>query len=99
MDADEIAGWFSGRLRELRVLRAWTQAELAEKAGLTQAGIANLEQGRTGPEWSTVIRLCVALGVKCDEFQRPPAAGESRGRGRPMKELIPVKRTKGKKRN
>jgi transcriptional regulator with XRE-family HTH domain len=83
MDFEEVAGWFAGRLRELRSVKGWTQGELAEKAGMAKARIANLEQCRTGPSWETVIRLCAALGVRSDEFQKPPADAESPGRGRP----------------
>jgi transcriptional regulator with XRE-family HTH domain len=85
MDFEKVAGRFAGRLRELRAGKDWTQGELAEKAGMAQAGIANLEQGRTGPSWETVIRLCAALGVKSDEFQKPPADAELPGRGRPAR--------------
>lgn len=97
MDAETIAGWFAGRLRELRIERGMTRDELAEKAGMKQAGIANLEQGRSRPEWYSVIRLCIALGVSCSEFQKPPADVESPGRGRPAKEAVkPVKKGRGK---
>ena len=33
-----------------------------------------------------IVRLCLALGVKCDEFQKPPAITNLPGRGRPTKE-------------
>lgn len=85
MDADEIAGRFAGRLRELRSAKGWTQTQLAQEAGLARAGVANLEQGRREPSWGVVIRLCLALGVSCAEFQKPPADAESPGRGRPAK--------------
>jgi transcriptional regulator with XRE-family HTH domain len=75
--------WFAGRLRELRVAKAWTQVELAERAGLSKAGIADLEQGRREPGWSTVLALGQALGVTCEEFQRQPAEATRRGPGRP----------------
>ena len=91
MECLEVAGWFAGRLRELRSAKKWTQGELAERAGMATAGIANLEQGRTGPSWETVIRLCAALTVKSDEFQKPPADVESPGRGRPVKVVLPAK--------
>ena len=63
-----------------------TQPELAEKSGLTKAGIANLEQGRREPSWSTVVALCEALGVKCDVFlEEPSPDSEAQRRGRPAK--------------
>jgi transcriptional regulator with XRE-family HTH domain len=79
--------WFAGRLKELRTAKGITQPQLAEMAGLTKAGIANLEQGRREPSLSTVIALCQALGVKCDTLLEPPSPNaEPQGRGRPKKE-------------
>jgi transcriptional regulator with XRE-family HTH domain len=82
---DDAAGWFGVRLKELRVVAGLTQPELAELAGMAKAGIANLEQGRTSPAWETVVRLCRALGVKCDAFLEPPADMSTTARGRPPK--------------
>src|SRR4051812_11197718 len=86
MDSDAVAAWFGGRLRELRTAKGWTQPELAEKAGMSKTGVADLEQGRRNPSWETIIRLGTALGVKCDEFQKPPADADGPGRGRPTKD-------------
>lgn len=63
---------FSLRLKELRRLAGLTQSQLAEKAGMTKAGIANLEQGLRSPSWETVLKLTEALGVKCDDFRVSP---------------------------
>jgi DNA-binding XRE family transcriptional regulator len=79
------AGWFAGRLRELREGAALTQTELAEKAGLTREGVAQLETGRRKPAWETVLALCEALGCSCEAFTRPPAARPRAGPGRPRK--------------
>lgn len=79
------ADYFAGRLRELREKAALTQGELAEKAGLTREGIAQIETGRRSPQWETVVALAAALGVSCESFQQPPAAREPPGPGRPAK--------------
>jgi transcriptional regulator with XRE-family HTH domain len=79
------AAWFAGRLRELREGATLTQAELAEKAGLTREGVAQLETGRRKPVWETVLALCQALGVSCEEFTRPPADRPPAMPGRPRK--------------
>jgi transcriptional regulator with XRE-family HTH domain len=55
------------RLRELREQRFLSQRELAEKARVSPATIANLEMGHTAPRPSTARKLARALGV-------PPAA-------------------------
>jgi transcriptional regulator with XRE-family HTH domain len=78
--------WFGPRLKQLREAAGLTQPQLAERAGLKKAGIANLEQGRTRPHWDTVVALCQALGVDCNAFMQPPTAPrEPAGPGRPTK--------------
>lgn len=79
------AEWFAGRLRELRENLGWTQQQLAEKAGLTRDGVAQLETGRRKPGWDTVVAICQALGVPCDAFLQAPATSPPAGPGRPRK--------------
>lgn len=79
------AKWFAGRLRELREQAGLTQQELAEKAGFTRGGIAQLESGRRKPAWETVVALAQALGVDCTAFMQQPAAVVAAGPGRPRK--------------
>src|SRR4051812_39214483 len=77
---------FGPKLRELREAANLTQPQLAERAGLKKAGIANLEQGRREPAWATVQALCKALGVSCEAFNvEPTTSAKPRGRGRPAK--------------
>lgn len=51
------------RLRELREDRLMTQAELAERAGVTKLTISRLERGAHRPRFSTTKKLAGALGV------------------------------------
>ena len=74
---------FGKRLKELREQAGLTQPQLAERAKLSKAGIANLEQGRTSPVWATVQALCSALGVSTEAFNQEPAERAETGRGRP----------------
>jgi transcriptional regulator with XRE-family HTH domain len=86
--------WFAGRLRELREAAGLTQGELAERAGLTRVGVAQLEIGRRKPAWETVLVLCDALGVECGAFTQAPADRPAPGPGRPRKAEagdVPVK--------
>lgn len=77
---------FGTRLRELREAAGLTRKELAERAGLKESGIANLEQDRRSPAWETVVALCTALNVSCDEFRKEPTAEPApKPRGRPRK--------------
>jgi transcriptional regulator with XRE-family HTH domain len=85
MAADEIdPTWFANRLRELREAAGLERKELAARAGLrSEAGIRDLEQGRVGPTWKTVLAICNALGVTPDAFTVEPAPRDPAGPGRP----------------
>jgi transcriptional regulator with XRE-family HTH domain len=79
------AKWFAGRLRELREERGFSRGELAGRAGIKPSAVRDLEQGQYGPNWETVVALCLALGVRCDAFLQEPAERPPPGRGRPRK--------------
>jgi DNA-binding XRE family transcriptional regulator len=79
------AEWFAGRLRELREGAGLTQGQLADKAGLTREGVAQLETGRRKPAWETVVALCEALACGCEAFLQEPASAPGPRRGRPRK--------------
>jgi transcriptional regulator with XRE-family HTH domain len=51
------------QLRAERHQRGWTQAALAERAGLDLKTVARLEQGRRRPHLRTLRRLERALGL------------------------------------
>jgi transcriptional regulator with XRE-family HTH domain len=81
-----IDNHFGKRLKELRIEAGMTQPELAEKADLSKGGVADIEQGRREPAWSTLVALCQALNVECTEFMKEPSPEtEPQGRGRPKK--------------
>jgi transcriptional regulator with XRE-family HTH domain len=52
-----------------------TQAELANRAGIDEATLAALEQGRYKPESHELSHLAEALGVDELELLRRPAPG------------------------
>lgn len=82
LDASTIAD----RLRELRLVKGWSRKELADHAGMKQAGIRDIEQGINSPRWTSVIALANALGVGVEEFTKPANQVFEKGRGRPRKE-------------
>jgi len=51
-------------LRAIRALRHVTQADLAEKAGVSQTAIAEYETGKRDLRADTIRKLCEALGVQ-----------------------------------
>jgi molybdate-binding protein/DNA-binding XRE family transcriptional regulator len=49
------------RVRELRIVRGWSQAELAERAGISRTGVSAIESHRLDPSVTTAIALAKAL--------------------------------------
>ena len=66
-------------IRERRIELGWTQAELADHAGVSQADISRIENGRLDARWSTIHRLSAALESTGARPKRSLANG---GRGR-----------------
>jgi transcriptional regulator with XRE-family HTH domain len=62
-------------LKGLRVLNALTQAELAQKAGLTPAAVARIERNEAEPRMTTLRKLAKALGVEPHELVRGENGG------------------------
>ena len=56
------------RLREWRKYRAFTQAQLADRAGLTQGAVAAIELGHRSPNVRSARRLADALGCAVDDL-------------------------------
>jgi transcriptional regulator with XRE-family HTH domain len=65
---------FGTLLRDFRCALEWTQATLAERAGLSVRGIQHLESGKTQPFRRTVERLAKALPLSPEERGRLEAA-------------------------
>ena len=57
--AFELGSW----VRELRLARKWSQAELASAAGMTQSAVARFEAGGTVPTLPGLGRIARALDV------------------------------------
>lgn len=64
-------------LRAARVAQGWTQARLAEAAGLRQHHVSNVENGLKDVKLSTLIALAVALDLDLalGARQAPSSAG------------------------
>ncbi len=56
------------RIRELREALGWTQAELADKAGLDITAISKFENDRGLPSCKNLIRLADAFDVTLDRL-------------------------------
>lgn len=62
------AAVFGHHLRELRLARGLTQAQVAERCGAMVPVISNLERGMTVPTLSTLIHLAAALECTMSEL-------------------------------
>ena len=64
------------RLKELRTVRAFSQQELADAAGVGRNTISRIERGETGAHGRTLRRLAQALRVDVSELvQTEPTDG------------------------
>ena len=54
------------RFAEARRKRGWTQKKLAEKTGLNQSEISNLESGQANPTYKTLQTVASVLGGNID---------------------------------
>jgi transcriptional regulator with XRE-family HTH domain len=51
------------RVRQLRLLQAFSQIDLAQRAGVSEAAIIRIERGTHAARPSTLRKLAQALGV------------------------------------
>jgi len=56
----------STRLRQLRVERGWTQAQLADRASVAQSTLSQYESGTVNPTLKVAQRIASALGVSLE---------------------------------
>lgn len=56
------------QIRAARALLDWSQADLADKAGLSQTGIARIENGTNRPNTSTLEKISTAFDTNDIEF-------------------------------
>ena len=59
---------FSEKLKNLRKRCGYTQAEVAEKLGISASTIGMYEQGRREPDMETIARFCELFNVKAGYF-------------------------------
>ena len=56
------------RLRRVRSLKGWSQADLAEQVGTSYEMVSRWERGVTVPSFYYRERLCAALGQSAEEL-------------------------------
>jgi transcriptional regulator with XRE-family HTH domain len=63
-----VVVYIGEKLREVRTRRLLTQDELAQKAGVSQSTIANIERDNAEPQFRTIRKLAKALDVDPTEL-------------------------------
>jgi transcriptional regulator with XRE-family HTH domain len=64
MDTKETAGTLGRQVRRFRLQQAWTQDELAARAGISRGTLLRIEAGDHQPHPPTIRKLARALGVE-----------------------------------
>jgi transcriptional regulator with XRE-family HTH domain len=57
----------------LRIVRRWSQSELAEAAGVTNSAISDYERGKVDPQTQTLQKLIRALGLPLSALDQSQA--------------------------
>lgn len=57
----------------LRIVRRWSQSELAEAAGVTNSAISDYERGKVDPQSQTLQKLIRALGLPLSALDQTQA--------------------------
>jgi putative transcriptional regulator len=64
-------------IRVQRAMRDLTQADLADRAGITRASVNAIEGGRMVPSIYLALKLARALGISVDELFSLPGDAQS----------------------
>jgi transcriptional regulator with XRE-family HTH domain len=81
-DPKVFASGVGEAVRNARQAQGWTQAELAERAGLSANYVARLERGELGASLFVAHRLCDALGIDVSDLLQRSEAPVRTGRRR-----------------
>lgn len=59
------------RLRQLRAVEGWSQAELADRLGVSRQTINALEKGRYDPSLPLAFKLARVFGTRIEDLFQP----------------------------
>ena len=63
------------RLRELRADRSWSQAELAERLGVSRQTVNAIETGKYDPSLPLAFEIARVFGLKIEQIFSPNGHG------------------------
>lgn len=69
MSEEEYRIEFSMRLKKIMYRKGWTQDDLSEATGITQAMISRYISRKATPSFYNVDKIAKALGCSTDEFR------------------------------
>ena len=92
--SEQIEGFLYGQLKRIRLTRNFTQAQLAQEAGVASQTVKRLEQGQS-VSLNTFIRIMMALDLQYNlesllpdptirPIERVNSGGSERKRARPV---------------
>jgi transcriptional regulator with XRE-family HTH domain len=79
-------------VRERRLVNGLTQAQLALRAGSTQAAVSRLERGEISPTFETLERLLAVMGEEPEVVVRRQPAEHDRARVAALRRRTPDQR-------
>lgn len=65
---DQILIDLGNRIRDIRLKKGLTQAELADKCGCNRNYISMLERGERNPSYKSMVMIANGLGVKIQKL-------------------------------
>jgi len=68
MDGEELKTALGKNIKNLRVLRQYSQAELAEKADISIIYLSNIERGKKFPKPAIITQIAESLDVEIYEL-------------------------------
>ncbi len=67
----------TSRVRELRTARDWTQAELADRLGVSRQTVISIETGRYEPSLSLAFKIAAVFQLRIEDVFSPGDAPRS----------------------
>jgi len=74
MDGARVRATLAGNIKAFRSRRNWSQADLAEKSGLSIVYLSDIERGNKWPYLDTLVKLAKAFKVEVYELLKPENA-------------------------
>jgi transcriptional regulator with XRE-family HTH domain len=71
MDGTEVRATLARNIKAFRGRRNWSQADLAEKSGLSIVYLSDIERGNKWPYLDTLVKIAEAFKVEVYELLKP----------------------------